>query len=172
MPVNIGAGYSTLLVTAPYPKIQRGIFNCGMHGNVGFKLSPRENFHSQHFNLRHFHKSVSNVVNYGLWRKMRYQNVDEKISKTSVSLCYYTLTRFENLKLRLLIQVWTFFLFLRCLFINRLFIYILIGKLNFCLFSAFLVYSLLCLLHAAIHFHYVPSSHLASVFSILRFSKP
>ncbi len=32
---------------------------------------------------------------HGLWRKMRYDDVDEKISETSVSLCCHTITRFS-----------------------------------------------------------------------------
>ena len=47
--------------------------------------------HLQLFNLRHFHKSVSNVDNYyGLWR-MRYQHVKNKIPQRSACAnCHHT----------------------------------------------------------------------------------
>ena len=46
--------------------IQRGIFNCGVHGNVALKLSPREICHLQLFNLRHYLKSGQTWTIYGL----------------------------------------------------------------------------------------------------------
>ncbi len=60
---------------------------CVVRGNVALKLSPREIYHLQLFNMCHFPKSVSNVVN-GLGRKMGYRNVDEKICKRLCQLCY------------------------------------------------------------------------------------
>ncbi len=64
----------------PAWSIKWGIFNCSVHGNSCSQIIPTSFFfHLQLFHLCHFSWI-------GHWRKMRYQNVDEKIPETSVSI--------------------------------------------------------------------------------------
>ncbi len=77
--------------------IQRGPFNCGMHGNVAPKLSPRDIFFIctfSIFTISHDRRQMWTI--YGLWRKMRYQNLDKKIFQRFVIIMSPYNIRIEN----------------------------------------------------------------------------
>ena len=117
---KIGAGYSTLLSTIiPHARsIQLGLFNGGVHGNVALKLSPSEwYFPFATFRCTSFFiNRCRSWTTYGLWKKMRYQNVDEKIPRRSLfNMFNYGTIQNPDLQLWLVIQVRTFFIW-RCVF--------------------------------------------------------
>ncbi len=110
MPSQTGMGYST--------PIQWGLFDCSVHGNDVTVNIPMwyfsfETFWIGSFFINRHQKSLWTI--YDLWRKMRYQNVDETIGqfhKGLCKLCHHTITR-------LIIQtphMSVDFLFLRCVY--------------------------------------------------------
>ena len=87
--------YSILLITAPCPSKYAEGYSIAASMAMFLLNSPAWNFSFATF------QSVSFFINrcqtwsvYGLFRKMRYQNVDEKFRKRLCNLCYHTITRF------------------------------------------------------------------------------
>ncbi len=83
-------------VPGQFSNASRRLFNCGVHGKLLSNYLRMIFFICNFWICTISHKSVSNVVNYSIWRKMGYQNVDEKKShKRLCQLCHRTITRYE-----------------------------------------------------------------------------